>query len=67
MMEETRIIILLKASLGWMELRMQEERKLGVGYDIVYSRKEKIIFSLVIGFFYGSVSLKGRRMKADKE
>lgn len=40
---------------------------MGLGYDIVYSRKGKIIFPLVIGLFYGSVSVKGRRMKADKE
>lgn len=40
---------------------------MGLGYDIVYSRREKIICPLVIGLFYSSVSLKGREMKADKE
>ena len=40
---------------------------MGLGCDIVYSRREKIICPPVIGLFYGSVSLKGREMKADKE
>lgn len=48
---------------------MQEEDKLygsGLRY-LVFKEGEKKICPLVIGLFYGSVSLKNREMKADKE
>lgn len=37
------------------------------GYDIVYSRREKIICPSVIELFYASLSPKAREMKADKD
>lgn len=37
------------------------------GYDIVYSRREKIICPPVIGLFYASLSPKAWEMKADKD
>lgn len=40
---------------------------MGLDDNILYLRREKKICPLVIGLFYGSVSLKGPEMKADKE
>lgn len=59
---------MLPATAGWSLIYIQKEGRL-YGSRLWYSvfKEGKIICPLVIGLFYGSVSLKGREMKADKE
>lgn len=57
----------LPAMAGWSHIHKKRGSRMGLGYNILYSGREKIICPLVIEFFYGWVSLKHQEMKADKE